>query len=152
MSGNIVAFTSLLVAMAVCGLAMWKGNTPVRLGGLAVICTWAAAASAQLAFGARAPTLPVFIADGVLATAFLGLAIRYASPWLGAAMLLQSASFFVHAEHLANGALSTTDYVRAINGLSYAVLLTLLGATIVTWRRRPPPAGDVAEAAPATPA
>jgi hypothetical protein len=137
MSGNLVAVTSLIIAAAVCGLAMWKGNQPTRLGALAVICTWAAAASAQLAFGARAPTIPVLIADGVLATVFLVLAIRYASPWLGGAMLLQSASFAVHAERLTYAALDTVSYVRAINALSYAVLLVLFAATLATWRRRP---------------
>lgn len=141
MSGNVVAYSSLILALAVCGFAMWKGDMPVRLGGLAVICCWIAAVSAQVTFGARAPTIPVLIADGVLATAFLILALRYASVWLGGAMMLQSASFAVHAEHLSSSALSAANYVLAVNGLGYAVLLTLFCATVAQWRRRANPLG-----------
>src|SRR5437016_4885731 len=82
------------------GFAWLRGSQPERIGGsinlgatVLVLCVH---------FGVGPHVLSVFLlaVDGLLALGFLGLALRYASLWLGGTMLLQGIQFSLHAYYL----------------------------------------------------
>lgn len=132
-------FVLMLVFLAV-GFAWWKGGRAERIGSLfnAVICIGVTLFQALTAhsFG----TLPILIADGLLATGFLFLAFRYASLWLGVVMVLEAIAFLVHAsklmELLPEGHPPAYYYYAAMNLTSILVPLTILVGTAQAWRLR----------------
>lgn len=76
----------------------------------------------------------LLLVDGLLGLVFLGLAVRYTSLWLGAAMLLQAAQFSLHAYYLVVGRQVDLLFAVVNNVVSWGVLLGILVGTIVTWR------------------
>lgn len=128
----------LLVTFATVAFAWWKGGRPERIGSLfnAIFSIGAVVfqAISHKAFG----TIPILIADGLLATGFLILAFRYASLWLAAAMVLQAATFLIHAA-LLMGLLPEGNlyyYYAAMNILGGLVMLVILAGTAGAWYRR----------------
>ena len=128
----------LALALITVAYAFWKGGPAERVGSVfnASLCvgvTMFQALSDQ-AFG----TLPILIADGLLATGFLILAFRYASLWLASAMLLEGAIFTIHASSLI-GLLPESHvyyYYAAMNALGMLVMITILIGTTAPWLRR----------------
>ncbi len=119
-------------------LAWWKGGAPERLGALlnGVICL--GIPIVQSATHQSLHTLPILIADGALAVGFLVLAIRYASLWLGAAMLLQAMAFSMHSALLLEVLKPGLAYYAAMDAMSFGVLLSIIVGTFYAWsvRRR----------------
>ena len=118
--------------------AWWKGGSPERVGalfnGVIAIGITILQATTKEALG----TVPILIADGVLAMGFLILALRYATLWLGAAMLLQGMAFSMHSA-LQLGVLEPgLGYYAAMNIMSLGVLLSIIVGTAQAWvaRRR----------------
>jgi hypothetical protein len=132
-------FVLILVFLAV-AFAWWKGGRAERIGSLfnAVICI--GVTSFQALTDGSFGTVPILIADGVLATGFLFLAFRYASLWLGTVMVLEAAAFLVHAsklmELLPEGHPPAFYYYAAMNITSILVPLTILVGTAQAWRLR----------------
>jgi hypothetical protein len=118
--------------------AWWKGGRPERVGSLfnAVICIGVTAF--QVMIHETLDTIPILIADGLLAMGFLVLAIRYASLWLGAAMLLQGMAFTMHSALLMGVVQPGLAYYAAMNVMSLGVLLSIVLGTAYVWvvRRR----------------
>ena len=119
--------------------AWWKGGRPERVGALfnGVIAVGVTVIQALLNDALQ--TLPILIADGVLAIGFLILAIRYASLWLGAAMILQAMGFMMHSALLL-GLIADPEYAyyAAMNAMSAGVILSIILGTAYAWavRRR----------------
>lgn len=124
-----------LVLLSV-AFAWWKGGPTERVGALfnGVICLGVTLFQAltHQAFD----TLPILIADGLLAVGFLVLAIRYASLWLGAAMILQAVGFSMHSLLLMGLVKPGYDYYFVMNLMSLGVLLAIIVGTVNAWRRR----------------
>jgi hypothetical protein len=144
---------SLVALVAICGLAVWKGSAPVRMGGLLVLATWLVTLIAAFAAGEHhlAP-IGFLISDAILAAGLLILAVRFSSWWMGAAMLLQAVGLSFHAAYFAADraeiSFALEDlYVLGKNLASVAMLLVLLIATLAGMvkrsRRRTPPSGAV---------
>jgi hypothetical protein len=135
----VLAVTFITVAFA-----WWKGGRPERIGSLfnAIFSIGAVVfqALSHKAFG----TIPILIADGLLATGFLILAFRYASLWLAAAMVLQAASFLIHASLLMNLLPTHRLYYAAMNVLGGLVMIVILVGTAGAWYRRTHPRGALA--------
>lgn len=133
------AITAIMVA--VCALAWLKGGTAERIGAGLIAGFWVFQDSLQTLAGSFAASLPlvqlpILLGDFILATGFLVLALRFASLWLGVAMLAQGAQLGAHAIFIANGGHHADDFARWSN-ISSAVLLTsLLTGTLTCWRRR----------------
>ncbi|HEY4029561.1 MAG TPA: hypothetical protein VGM25_04415 [Caulobacteraceae bacterium] len=133
-----LSFVALFVC---CGLALWKGGSAERSGGVMILVTWIGSTVIQAM--AKAYVVPiVFLAsDAVLAAGLLFLAIRFSSLWLGAAMLLQAIGLSLHAAYFAA---DKTDinvyalwlYIAGKNAASYTMLLVILAATLASMRRR----------------
>lgn len=116
--------------------AWWKGGPPERVGALfnGVICVGVTLVQALI--HESLDTLPILIADGVLAIGFLILAIRYTSLWLGAAMLLQGMGFTMHSLLLLGVVQPGYGYYAAMNVMSLGVLLSIIVGTAHAWAVR----------------
>jgi hypothetical protein len=131
----------LLVLALVCVLVFAKGGTAERIAAVLVAASWVGLLVWQAVSRQRVPEIALLVSDFVVATGFLALAVRYASLWLGTGMLFQGAAFAMHLFHLTDPTAgpytsATWIYVLAVNLLSYAVLVTIAGAAVVTWRGR----------------
>jgi hypothetical protein len=133
-----LSFVALFVC---CGLAIWKGGAPERGGALMILVTWLGATLIQAV--AKAYILPILflVSDAVLAAGLLLLAIRYSSLWMGAAMLLQAIGLSLHAAYFAAEKADLSRhtlwlYIAGKNVASFAMLLVILAAGIVAWRKR----------------
>jgi hypothetical protein len=130
----------LVVTFITVAFAWWKGDRPERIGSLFnAICSIGAVlfqVLSQQQFG----TTPILVADGLLATGFLILALRYASLWLAAAMVLQAATFLIHASLLMGllpeGQPPHFYYYATMNVLGMAVMISILLGTAGAWYRR----------------
>ena len=133
-----LSFVALFVC---CGLALWKGGAPERGGALMILVTWLGATVIQAV--AKAYILPILflVSDAVLAAGLLLLAIRYSSLWMGAAMLLQATGLSLHAAYFAAEKADLDRhtlwlYIAGKNLSSFAMLLVILLAGLVAWRKR----------------
>jgi hypothetical protein len=121
--------------------AWWKGGRAERIGSLFNAIISIGVIVFQTATRGAYETIPMLIADGLLATGFLFLAFRYASLWLASAMVLQSATFLIHAS-LLMGLLPHGErtnyyyYYATMNALGALVMLSILLGTAGAWRQR----------------
>ena len=127
-----------LLVLATCAFAFWKGGPAERYGALLIVgfaLLWES--SRYLPDGMKA-SLPILqlVGDGATALGLLAIAIRYASPWLGGALLFQAAQFTLHSLYLVTN--RPHDHLHAlINNVNlYAILSCLILGTVVEWRRR----------------
>lgn len=140
------AHTTVLILWAsgvgVTAFALWKGEFPEKAGAsLNMICALAAEL-AHMVLVQEDASLALLVIDLALAIGFLGLAVRYASVWLGVAMLMQAVQFSLHAWYLVAERPHDLLYYRINNLDTIAISLSLVVGTAVSWRRR-----SVAEAA-----
>ena len=133
-----LSFVALFIC---CGLAVWKGGPAERGGGVMILVAWLGSTLIQAL--AKAYVLPiVFLAsDAVLAAGLLFLAIRFSSLWLGGAMLLQAIGLSLHAAYFAAEEADLDRhtlwlYIAGKNLSSFAMLLVILLAGLVAWRKR----------------
>lgn len=129
----------LLIFLTV-AFAWWKGGRPERIGSLFNAILAIGVVLFQTLTDRAFGTVPILIADGLLATGFLILALRYASLWLAAAMVLQAAAFLIHAALLMTLLPEGNNYYLIMNLLGVAVMVTILLGTVGAWlrnRRRP---------------
>jgi hypothetical protein len=122
--------------IAVCAYAWIKGDTPARISGgmLMIVAVLAWLIAHSLPFEARA--VPMLVTDGLLAFGFLLLALRYASLWLAATMVLQGMQFSLHAYYLVMTPSGHGAYGLVNNLITYAVMACILGGTVIAQRRR----------------
>lgn len=120
----------------VCGLAWWKGADPERLGASLKLITSVIALGIHHLLKQDAISAALLTADGVLAVGFLALAIRYASLWIGAAMLLQAGQFSLHAWYLVSALERDRFYAIVNNLVTIGILICILVGTLIAWARR----------------
>ena len=131
----IVQIFSIL-AISVCGLAFWQGSRAERIGAciiLADLVLWMLGSS----FLPRDyEKLIVLLADAVTALGLLAVALRYASPWLGGAMLLYAIQFALHSYYLVMD--RPDDNLHAmVNNLDFlGVVFCLAFGTVTAMLRR----------------
>jgi hypothetical protein len=153
MSGHQVLRVEFEVLMGVLVgvflFAMWKGDLPERIGatanlGAGLVATAFVATSLQHILSPDTQSILLLAVDAALAACFLYLALRYASLWVGAALLFQSVQFSLHAYYLVMGAHHDFNY-KIINNLDTSgINLALLLGTALAWRRRSKEAATVA--------
>ncbi len=122
--------------LLVCAFAWWKGGQAERLGASLKLATSVIAFGVHHLLKQDSISGALLTADGVLAVGFLALAIRYASLWIGAAMLLQAGQFSLHAWYLVSGMDRDRFYAIANNLVTIGILVCILVGTLISWRRR----------------
>jgi hypothetical protein len=146
---NLVAF---VLCIAGCVLAFAKGGASERIGAGVILANLVVATANYSSFGNQIADLCI---DGLTATALLVLAIRYAAPWLGAAMLIFAVQFGLDAFYFVLERRPDHFHDLVNNADTLGVSICLAAGAILAWRRRTraqapaaPLAADGAEAAP----
>ena len=120
----------------VCGLALVRGGPAERWGAFIVLAGTAAYSLIVLFLSPSVQPLVSLLCDGLYGFAFLMLALRYASPWLGGAMLLQAIQFSLHAYYIIGERPHDRTYGLVNNLNSIGVLICILLGIAAAWRRR----------------
>lgn len=129
----LLTISTLLVG----AFAYWKGGPAEKFCGVANVVVAALYIVCQALIAAGAELQVVFLLiDCGLALVFLALAVRYASLFLGAAMILQGAQFSLHAYYMVTEKLMDAGYLLANNVISWLVLACIVVATLFTWSKR----------------
>lgn len=115
--------------------AWWKGGDAERWGGtLNLACNLIGLVTLVLPSESRQTGL--LIADGILAFGLLILAVRYASLWIGGAMLLQAVQFMLHTYYFVLELRHNVFFGVVNNLVLVGVIVCLVLGTIVSWRKR----------------
>ncbi len=136
MYSSIVPVLAWVVLVAICGFAWIKGGQPERLGVAIVLGGSAFALIVHLAAPASIQPLLLLAGEGAMGLAFLMLALRYASPWLGGAMLFQAVQFSLHAYYLVGELKRDRTYALVNNIDTFGVLVCILFGAVMAWRKR----------------
>lgn len=130
-----IAWAALwLATIGVCTFAMWKGGRPERLGGALLLAIAIIGAIIEYTMQHPARGVAHLINDAVLAVGFLVVALRYASFWLGGAMILQAVQFSLHSYYFVTERPRDIIYVYVNNFDSVGILVLLAAGTIISWR------------------
>jgi hypothetical protein len=125
-----------LLTAAILGVTVFawvKGGWPERLG--ALLNLFIAGLFLVLQFGMPPAMLApgLLVIDGLLGVGLLGLAIRYTSLWLGAAMLLQAAQFSLHAFYYVTAKSFDLLFAVVNNVVSWGILIAIVAGTFASW-------------------
>jgi len=136
MTITLVSVVLVLLVLAGCIFAFWKGGPAERAGAGVIFANlallWIAdRISAQISSGAFGLAV-----DGLTALALLVLVLRYASLWLGGVMLLFALEFGLHAFYFVTERPFDLLHVIVNNADTIGVTICLVAGTAVAWRRR----------------
>ncbi len=136
MFATIYSQLGTVVLAATFAFALWKGDAAERLGAGINLAAGLLAMFLQHVLDPDIQPVALLVADAALAMGFLFLAIRFASLWLGVAMLLQAVQFSLHAYYLV-GDLKRDHLFAEVNNIdSLGILICIVGGTAVSWRWR----------------
>jgi heme/copper-type cytochrome/quinol oxidase subunit 4 len=123
--------------MAVTVLLAWRrGGGAERAGAVLMLIASLLVQLIHLILPVSLQAYALLIDEAALAAGFLLVALRYFSPWLGVAMILQAIQFSLHAYYLI-GEKDHDDLYKIVNNVNtFAILLIILAATLLAWRRR----------------
>jgi hypothetical protein len=136
MNTYVALFLGWTATLLVCSLAWLRGGAAERWGAVIILVGAVVSLLVQLLLPARPQATVSLFCEGLYGFSFLLLALRYASPWLGGAMLLQAIQFSLHAYYLVGDRPHDLTY-RVVNNLNSAgVLICILFGIAVSWRRQ----------------
>jgi len=124
-----------LVLLGTCLYAWFKGAAPERIGAALLLLGTIAALLFQVTLSDTARVTPTLIGEGLLALGFLILAIRYASLWLGGAMILQGIQFSLHAFYIVMERHHDWLFAAVTNLVTFGIIICIVLGTTLTWRR-----------------
>jgi 4-amino-4-deoxy-L-arabinose transferase-like glycosyltransferase len=116
--------------------ALWKGGFAERVGACLNVGNGIVTMALHPLLAPDVAAVATLAFDAVAAVGFLFLAMRYASLWLGVAMLLQAVQFSLHAYYLVNSMPPDLNHARINNFDTTGINLVIILGTIVAWRRR----------------
>lgn len=133
---SVLPLLGWTTTLAVALLAWLRGGLPERYGALLFVGAGLAVFVSHALLPTSAEGLLLLAIDALMAIGFLALAIRYASLWIGAAMLLQAGQFSLHAWYLVNALERDRFYAIANNLVTVGILVCILVGTLISWRHR----------------
>jgi len=133
---HVAPFLGMAATALVCGLAWARGSSAERWGCVIVIAGSIVSLLIQLFLPVNLRSVVTLLCEGVYGLSFLLLALRYTSPWLGGAMLLQAIQFSLHAYYIVGERPHDNTYSLANNLNSAGVLICILFGIAAAWRRR----------------
>lgn len=136
MYASIVPALGWIVLLVILAFAFWKGGAPERLGTLAIFLAAVVVWAIEHFSPPSIETLLLLAGDGLLAVAFLILAVRYASLWLGIAMIFQAVQFGLHAVYVTGELALDRRYVIVNNAVTLGIMTVVLFAITSAWLRR----------------
>ena len=133
---QLAPFFGWAATLVVCGLAWTRGSPAERWGSVIVLIGSIVSIPIQFLLPEPSQAVVSLLCEGLYGLSFLMLALRYASPWLGGAMLLQAIQFSLHAYYIV-GDLPHDQTYRIVNNLNSAgVLICILFGIFASWRRQ----------------
>lgn len=133
-------FFELLQLAVVCGFAWLRGAEAERWGAVSLAASWIGSDVLRYWIvhqsgvdGVQLRVIFSLSGDMLLAIAFLYIAVRFSSLWLGAVLLVQGAQMTLHSVFLSEEPGSLYFYVVTSNLFSAGLLLMLLGGTGASW-------------------
>lgn len=136
MSGVSLFWLLAALCLGACCLAIVKGGRAERIGAVVVLANLLASVAIETNLPKASVQIAQIALDAVTALGLLALALRYASPWLGAAMFLYAALFALHSYYLVMERPRDMFHFAANNLCFSAVSIALVVGTIVAWRQR----------------
>jgi len=133
---NSAVITFLAFGLLTCVFSLVKGGKAERLGAGVIL------ANLVLMFGLQAILPPSTMSvvqlglDAVTAVALLGLAVLYASFWLGAVMMLYALQFALHAYYFVSERPVDLFHARVNNLDFFAICTALALGTFFAARKR----------------
>jgi hypothetical protein len=124
-----------LFAVLICVFAFSKGGWAERIGAAVILANTLAYIVNETTV--HNPLANLFI-DALTAVAFLAVAVRYASFWQGAVMLLYAMQFSLHAFYFVLERPRDMLHVIVNDVVFFAILACLAAGTALAWRRRRP--------------
>lgn len=127
-----------LFAMAVWGLAFWRGGAAERWAATILAINVVAVLVVFEVWGRAGQFIGLLVQlslDGAAALALLLVLLRYGRPWLGIAMLLQAAQFTLQSVYLVGELQKDYWHVLANNLNFIAIHLALAAGTAQHWLR-----------------
>ena len=125
---------SLLTTIALVVVFAWmKGATPERLGATANLVAALSVFVVQRLLQKPSLELSLLAIDGILGLFLMALAVRFASLWLGAAMLLQATQFSLHGFYFVTMRSMDRTFFIVNNSVSWGLLLCIIAGTLGTW-------------------
>jgi|HubBroStandDraft_5_1064220.scaffolds.fasta_scaffold179431_1 hypothetical protein len=146
MSGlNPLYVVSQVASAATVVVALWKGDRATRAAAIAFAILDVATSIIRPRVGDVSSETILLVIDFFCAVTFLLLAVRYASLWLGAAMIFQAAQFSLHAYYLVMEL--PHDLLHAwINNLDdWGIMISIVAGVVLAIRRRQTLAREEAE-------
>ncbi|THD66195.1 hypothetical protein [Phenylobacterium sp.] len=125
------ALTDLFAVFA-CVFAFTKGGRAERIGAAIILANTLAYIVNETRFQDQLANLVI---DALTALAFLGVAVRYASFWQGAVMLLYAMQFSLHAYYFVLERPRDMLHVIVNDVVFFAILGCLTIGTALAWRR-----------------
>ena len=134
---NYLPFLILWLAVtATFVFAIWKGGVAERYAATLVVVGALFAFAIGRLLDDEWRTLALLGAEFLLAMGFLVLAVRFASLWLGGAMLLQAVQFSLHAWYMLGERKPDMFHVLVNNLDTAGILLCIIFGTMTAMRRR----------------
>jgi hypothetical protein len=144
----LIAITNALMAcsLVVCGFSLWKGSAAERIGASVIMANIVVATANYSFFHIQVGDLVI---DAVSALVMLALALRYASLWLGAVMLVYAAQFGLDAFYMVTER-PVDDLLHMVinNANTVLVIIALAAGTALAWMQRARANPGLQEAAP----
>lgn len=123
-------------SLASCLFAFWRGGPAERIGAGVILANLLLTLGSSMAAPAGLQPLIQLGLDGLTALVLAGLALLYASLWIGVVMILYAAQFALHGYYLVAQKAVDSTHVIVNNGDFLLVSLSLAVGTAVAWRRR----------------
>jgi hypothetical protein len=136
MSGQILYLTLVTATWMTVGFALWKGDRATRSAALAYAALEISSYIINPQFGDVSGETITLVVDFCCAVTFLLLAVRFATLWLGAAMIFQAAQFSLHAYYLVLELPHDRMHAWVNNADDWGILISIVIGTALAMRRR----------------
>jgi hypothetical protein len=132
----LIVYAGWVGLLGTLAFAFWKGERAEQFGAAFNLIAAGVTLLLHLIFPAPWRGFGLLAADFALATGFLLLAMRYASIWLGVAMLFEAAQFALHGYYLVADKRHDYTYGLINNINTTAIQVAIVAGVAYAWYRR----------------
>ncbi len=131
----LLPFVTYLVALAICGVALRRGDFPLRLAALVVIIAWTLTPLVSLGGKVRLD-YPMTIIDTNTALIFVWISMRWRRLWCAVLAALTIISVIIPIVYLLDRSIHKYNYYAAYDLVAWLQLVVLCVAIRLTVRAR----------------
>jgi hypothetical protein len=124
-----------ILMLGACALAFLRGG-PAERWGAALIFFFALLWEGRILLPPDAKAILQLIGDGLTALGLLVIAMRYASLWLGAALMFQAIQFSLHSFYFVTNRPQDALQIIINNTNLFAILSCLIIGSLMSWRQK----------------